>query len=31
MDTVAFISDCLAQVHLRLLATCDGLSPEELL
>ena len=30
MDAVAFISDCLAQVHLRLLATCEGLSTEQL-
>ena len=31
MDAVVFISDCLAQVHLRLLATCEGLSTEQLL
>jgi len=31
MDAVAFISDCLAQVHLRLLATCEDLSNEQLL
>ena len=31
MDTVAFISDCLAQVHLRLMATCEGLSTEQVL
>ena len=31
MDAVAFISDCLAQVHLRLLATCEGLNTEQLL
>ena len=31
MNAVGFISDCLAQVHLRLLATCEGLSPEQLL
>ena len=31
MDAVAFISDCLAQVHLRLLATCEDLSTERLL
>jgi len=30
MDAVGFISDCLAQVHLRLLITCEGLSPEQL-
>ncbi len=31
MDAVGFITDCLAQVHLRLLATCEGLSAEQLL
>ena len=31
MDAVAFISDCLAQVHLRLMATCKGLNSEQLL
>ncbi len=31
MDAAGFISDCLAQVNLRLLATCEGLSPEQLL
>ncbi len=31
MDAVGFISDCLAQVNLRLSATIEGLSPEELL
>ena len=31
MDAVAFISDCLAQVHLRLMATCEGLNSEQLL
>lgn len=31
MDAVAFISDCLAQVHLRLMATCKGLNSERLL
>jgi uncharacterized damage-inducible protein DinB len=30
MDSIAFITDCLAQVHLRLMATCDGLSSEQL-
>ena len=31
MDAVSFISDCMAQVHLRLLATCDDLTTEQLL
>lgn len=31
MDAIGFISDCLAQVHLRLMATCEGLSSEQLL
>ncbi len=31
MDAVGFISDCLAQVHLRLMATCEGLNQEQLL
>ncbi len=31
MDAIGFISDCLAQVHLRLMATCEGLSPDQLL
>ncbi len=31
MNAVGFISDCLAQVHLRLMATCEGLSREQLL
>ena len=30
MDSTAFITDCLAQVHLRLMATCDDLSNEQL-
>ncbi|MDA1272333.1 MAG: DinB family protein [Chloroflexi bacterium] len=30
MNTIGFISDCLAQVHLRLLATCENLSQEQL-
>ena len=30
MDSIAFITDCLAQVHLRLMATCDDLSSEQL-
>ena len=29
-DSTAFITDCLAQVHLRLMATCDDLSNEQL-
>jgi uncharacterized damage-inducible protein DinB len=31
MNAVGFISDCLAQVHVRLMATCDSLSTEQLL
>ena len=31
MDAVGFIGDCLAQVHLRLMAICEGLSPVHLL
>ena len=31
MDAVSFISDCLSQVHLRLLATCDDLTADQLL
>ena len=31
MDAVRFIADCLAQVHLRLLATCDDLTHAQLL
>ena len=31
MDAVAFISDSLAQVHLRLMATCEGLNSGQLL
>ena len=31
MDAVKFISDCLADVHLRLMATCDNLTNDELL
>ncbi|MCH8893277.1 MAG: DinB family protein [Chloroflexi bacterium] len=31
MDSIAFIADCLAQVHLRLMATCEGLSTDQLL
>ena len=30
MDTMKFIADCLAQTHLRLIATCDGLTPEQM-
>ena len=30
MGSTAFITDCLAQVHLRLMATCDDLSNEQL-
>jgi len=31
MDAVHFISDCLAQVHLRLVATCNDLTQDQLL
>ena len=31
MDAIKFISDCLAEVHLRLMATCDNLTNDELL
>jgi uncharacterized damage-inducible protein DinB len=31
MDAAGFISDCLAQVHLRLMATCEGLNTEQLI
>ena len=31
MDAAGFILDCLAQVHLRLMITCEGLSTEQLL
>ena len=31
MDTVTFISDTLRQVHLRLMATCQGLTQDEVL
>ena len=31
MDAVKFISDCLAEVHLRLMAICDNLTNDELL
>lgn len=30
MDSISFITDCLEQVHLRLMATCEGLSHEQL-
>ena len=30
MNTIQFISDCLAQTHLRLKATCDGLTAEQM-
>ena len=29
MDAVKFISDCLAEVHLRLMAACDNLTNDE--
>ena len=31
MDSVNFISDCLAQVEIRLLGTCEGMTQEEVL
>jgi uncharacterized damage-inducible protein DinB len=31
MDAVHFISDCLVQVHLRLVATCNDLTQDQLL
>ena len=31
MSTVQFISDCLQQTHIRLMATCDGLTWEQML
>ena len=31
MDTVSFITQCLSQVQLRLLATCEGLAQEQVL
>ena len=31
MDPVSFISDCLEQVQLRLLSTCEGMIQEEVL
>ncbi len=30
MNTQQFIADCLAQTHLRLMATCDGLTAEQM-
>ena len=30
MNTVQFISDCLEQTHIRLMATCDGLAEEQM-
>ena len=30
MSTIDFIADCLAQTHLRLTATCEGLSAEQM-
>ena len=29
MNTIQFIADCLAQTHLRLMATCEGLTAEQ--
>ena len=31
MDTLKFITDCLAQTHLRLAATCDGLTGAQMI
>ena len=31
MDSVSFISDCLEQVQIRLMGTCEGLTQEEVL
>ena len=31
MDSVSFISDCLEQVQIRLLGTCEGMTQEEVL
>ena len=31
METITFISDSLAQVQLRLMATCDGLTQKQVL
>lgn len=30
MNTTQFIADCLAQTHLRLMATCEGLTAEQM-
>ena len=30
MNTIQFIADCLAQTHIRLMATCDGLTGEQM-
>jgi uncharacterized damage-inducible protein DinB len=30
MNTIQFIADCLAQTHIRLMATCDGLKAEQM-
>ena len=30
MSTVQFISDCLQQTHIRLMATCEGLAEEQM-
>ena len=30
MNTTQFISDCLAQTHLRLMTTCDGLTEDQM-
>ena len=30
MNSIQFISDCLEQTHLRLMATCDGLTAEQM-
>lgn len=31
MNTVQFIADCMQQTHIRLMATCDGLTEEQML
>ena len=31
VDTISFISECLAQAQIRLLGTCDGLTQEQVL
>ena len=31
MDSIRFISDCLEQVQIRLLGTCEGMTQEEVL